>query len=46
MSIETDTSPKVTGGPQHPNSWIFLNGEFRRYHDARIGIMTLSLIHI
>jgi branched-chain amino acid aminotransferase len=43
MSIETDTSPKVTGGPQHPNSWIFLNGEFRRYNDAKIGIMTHAL---
>jgi len=43
MSIETDTSPKVTGGPVHPNSWVFLNGEFRRYNDAKIGLMTHAL---
>jgi branched-chain amino acid aminotransferase len=43
MSIETDSSPKVTGGPQHPNSWVFFNGEFRRYNDARIGLMTHAL---
>ncbi len=43
MSIETDASPKVTSGPQHPNSWVFLNGEFRRYDDARIGLMTHAL---
>jgi branched-chain amino acid aminotransferase len=43
MSIETDTSQKVTSGPQHPNSWVYLNGEFRRYNDARIGLMTHAL---
>ncbi|MDQ6918116.1 MAG: branched-chain amino acid transaminase [Candidatus Dormibacteraeota bacterium] len=43
MSIETDASRKVTEGPQHPNSWVFFNGEFRRYHDARIGLMTHAL---
>jgi branched-chain amino acid aminotransferase len=43
MSIEADTSPKVKGGPQHPNSWVYLNGEFRRYNDARIGVMTHAL---
>ncbi len=43
MSIETDTARKVTGGPEHPNSWVYLNGEFRRYHDARLGLMTHAL---
>jgi branched-chain amino acid aminotransferase len=43
MSIETDTSQKVTSGTEHPNSWIYLNGEFRRYNDARIGVMTHAL---
>jgi branched-chain amino acid aminotransferase len=31
------------GGPEHPNTWVFYNGEFRRYHDARIGLMTHAL---
>ena len=43
MSIETDTARTVTGGPEHPNSWVFFNGEFRRYHDARLGLMTHAL---
>ena len=43
MSIETDTARKVTSGPEHPNSWVFFNGEFRRYHDARLGLMTHAL---
>ncbi len=43
MSIETDASQKVKDAPQHPNSWVFYNGEFRRYHDARIGLMTHAL---
>jgi branched-chain amino acid aminotransferase len=43
MSIETGTSSKVSGSAEHPNSWVFFNGEFRRYHDARIGLMTHAL---
>jgi branched-chain amino acid aminotransferase len=43
MSIETDAPLKVTGGPEHPNTWVYYNGEFRRYQDARIGLMTHAL---
>jgi branched-chain amino acid aminotransferase len=43
MGIETGTSSKVTGSAEHPNSWVFYNGDFRRYHDARIGLMTHAL---
>jgi branched-chain amino acid aminotransferase len=43
MSIETEASRKLTAGPEHPNSWVFINGEFRRYHDARLGLMTHAL---
>ena len=43
MGIETGTSPAAAAAPAHPNSWIFLDGEFRRYHDARIGVMTHAL---
>jgi branched-chain amino acid aminotransferase len=43
MGIETGTAPTVAGGGEHPNSWIFLNGEFRRYQDAKVGVMTHAL---
>jgi len=43
MSIETGASRKVTAGPEHPNTWVFINGEFRRYQDARLGLMTHAL---
>jgi branched-chain amino acid aminotransferase len=29
--------------PEHPNTWVFFNGEFARYHDVRIGLMTHAL---
>jgi branched-chain amino acid aminotransferase len=28
---------------EHPNSWIWLDGEFVRYQDARFGVMTHAL---
>jgi branched-chain amino acid aminotransferase len=43
MSIEAGTSAKVSGSSQHPNSWVFLDGEFRRYNDAKLGVMTHAL---
>jgi len=43
MGIETGTSTKVTGSNEHPNSWVFYNGDFRRYQDARLGLMTHAL---
>jgi branched-chain amino acid aminotransferase len=27
----------------HPNTWVYHDGEFARYHDARIGLMTHAL---
>ena len=42
--MRTDASREGEhGGPEHPNSWVFINGEFRRYNDARIGLMTHAL---
>ena len=43
MGIETGTVPTTARAPQHPNSWVYYDGEFRRYHDARIGLMTHAL---
>lgn len=29
--------------PQHPNVWAYYDGEFRRYHDIHLGLMTHAL---
>ena len=29
--------------PEHPNTWVFYDGEFSRYHDVRLGLMTHAL---
>ncbi|GAC1654649.1 MAG: branched-chain amino acid transaminase [Candidatus Dormibacteraceae bacterium] len=44
MSIHTE--PPATNAPhstEHPNSWVYLDGQIRRYHDARLGLMTHAL---
>ena len=28
---------------EHPNTWVFYNGEFARYHDVKLGLMTHAL---
>jgi branched-chain amino acid aminotransferase len=43
MSIETQRSASAPKAPEHPNSWVYFNGEFRRYHDLHIGLMTNAL---
>ena len=29
--------------PTHPNTWVYHDGEFGRYHDVRLGLMTHAL---
>src|ERR1700737_5024074 len=39
-----DTKDKtVTKKPEHPNVWVFYDGEFARYHDVKLGLMTHAL---
>jgi len=40
-----DTKPKIAAKKPavHPNTWVFYEGEFARYHDARLGLMTHAL---
>lgn len=33
----------TTKQPEHPNSWIWFDGEFQRYHDVHLGVMTHAL---
>src|SRR5579859_3260504 len=42
MSIETQPDTGLER-PLHPNTWVYLDGQFRRYHDIRIGLMTHAL---
>ncbi|HLH69283.1 MAG TPA: branched-chain amino acid transaminase [Candidatus Dormibacteraeota bacterium] len=43
MSLQTDYRERVKARPRHPNSWVFFDGEFARYHDVHIGVMTHAL---
>ncbi|TMD29714.1 MAG: hypothetical protein E6I92_00455, partial [Chloroflexi bacterium] len=27
----------------HPNTWVFFDGDFARYHDVKLGLMTHAL---
>ncbi len=44
MGVDTKaTKTTATGQSGHPNTWVFYEGEFVRYHDAKLGIMTHAL---
>lgn len=43
MSVQTDYKLRVKHRPEHPNTWVFFEGEFARYHDVHIGVMTHAL---
>jgi branched-chain amino acid aminotransferase len=40
MTVESETKPAPTFAEIISNSWVFFNGEFVRYRDVRIGLMT------
>ena len=43
MSVQTDFKLRARSRPRHPDSWVFFEGEFARYHDVHIGVMTHAL---
>jgi branched-chain amino acid aminotransferase len=44
VSVEAKrTSSEAPSRPEHPNTWVYLDGEFKRYNDARLGAMTHAL---
>ena len=43
MSLQTDYRERVKARPRHPDTWVFFDGEFARYHDVHIGVMTHAL---
>jgi branched-chain amino acid aminotransferase len=43
MSVEAKSKAAGKKQPVHPNTWVFHEGEFGRYHDVRLGLMTHAL---
>ncbi|HVH62490.1 MAG TPA: branched-chain amino acid transaminase [Candidatus Dormibacteraeota bacterium] len=43
MGVETKTKNAAKKSPSHPNTWVFYEGEFARYHDVKLGLMTHAL---
>lgn len=43
MSVQAGSADSATRASTHPNTWVFFNGEVRRYHDVSLGLMTHAL---
>jgi branched-chain amino acid aminotransferase len=43
MSVETKSKAATKKSVTHPNTWVFYDGEFGRYHDIKLGLMTHAL---
>jgi len=41
--VETKTTAGAKKPDVHPNTWVYFDGEFVRYHDAKLGLMTHAL---
>ncbi|HXC77298.1 MAG TPA: branched-chain amino acid transaminase [Candidatus Acidoferrum sp.] len=43
MSIETRAKVAAKKPAVHPNTWVYYDGEYGRYHDIKLGLMTHAL---
>jgi branched-chain amino acid aminotransferase len=43
MGVDTKAKAVTNKPDAHPNTWIFHDGEFGRYHDVKLGLMTHAL---
>jgi branched-chain amino acid aminotransferase len=43
MGVDTRSKAAVGKPAVHPNTWVFFEGEFVRYHDIHLGVMTHAL---
>ncbi|TMC90136.1 MAG: branched-chain amino acid transaminase [Chloroflexi bacterium] len=43
MGVDTKSKAAVKKPEVHPNTWVYHDGEFGRYHDVRLGLMTHAL---
>ena len=43
MSVETKSKTAAKKPAVHPNTWVYYDGEYGRYHDVKLGLMTHAL---
>ena len=43
MGVDTKAKTALKKPAVHPNTWVFYEGEFLRYHDVHLGLMTHAL---
>src|ERR1051326_9430656 len=43
MRVETKSKAAAKKPDAHPNTWVYFDGEFARYHDVKLGLMTHAL---
>ncbi|HET7420212.1 MAG TPA: branched-chain amino acid transaminase [Candidatus Dormibacteraeota bacterium] len=43
MGVDTKAKTAPKKAAVHPNTWVFFEGEFVRYHDVHLGVMTHAL---
>ena len=43
MGVETKAKATARKPEAHPNTWVYYDGEFGRYHDIKLGLMTHAL---
>src|SRR5438046_3490231 len=43
MGVDTKSKAAVKKPEVHPNTWVYHDGEFGRYHDVHLGLMTHAL---
>jgi branched-chain amino acid aminotransferase len=43
MGVDTKSKAAAKKQAPHPNTWVFYDGEFARYNDIRLGVMTHAL---
>ena len=43
MGVDTRAKAAVKKPAEHPNTWVFFDRQFARYHDVKLGLMTHAL---
>jgi branched-chain amino acid aminotransferase len=43
VGVETKAGAAVKKPAEHPNTWVFFDGDYARYHDVKLGLMTHAL---
>src|SRR5207247_820169 len=43
MGVDTGAKAAVKKPAAHPNTWVFFEGDFARYNDVKLGLMTHAL---